>query len=82
MSMAAIRRAYQVPAKRGMKVIAHRSVGTITGSDGPLLRIRLDGEKRARIYHPTWRIQYPGWHRTEQQHTRHVQTVPLPGVSW
>ena len=32
--------------------------GTITGADGGYLRIRLDGEKHSKRYHPTWNIQY------------------------
>ena len=33
-------------------------LGTITGADGARLRIRLDGDKRAMPYHPTWGIEY------------------------
>lgn len=80
--MADIRRRYRVPAKRGMRVRAHLRPGTITGSDGVSVRIRLDGEKRSAPYHPTWRIQYPGWHRSEQKYTRTIVTTPIPGVSW
>ena len=67
MSMQWIRDNYAVPAKRGMAVTyspcegssdrARR--GVITGARGNHLRIRLDGDKRSSIYHPTWQIQYP-----------------------
>ena len=81
MSMAYIRRHYAVPAKRGMRVVANRETGTITGSTGARLRIRIDGQRRAGLYHPTWRIQYPGWHRTDQIADRDIVTVELPGIS-
>lgn len=58
MSMEYIRRAYNVPAKRGALVTFQGKPGVITGSRGAYLRIRLDGEKRAGIYHPTWEIEY------------------------
>lgn len=29
-----------------------------TGSDGSRIRVRLDGEKRAVAYHPTWCMEY------------------------
>ena len=53
-----IRKYYKVPAKRGCKVIANGKPGIITGSRGAHLRIRIDGEKGSRIYHPTWRMKY------------------------
>ncbi len=63
MSMAYIREYYGLNVKRGDRVrylypprgLLH---GTVTGSRGALLRIRLDGEKRSRIFHPTWNIVY------------------------
>ncbi len=54
-----VRRYYKVPAKRLMRVRALGMPGTITGFSGAYLRIRLDGERRSRLYHPTWRIEYP-----------------------
>lgn len=59
MSAEYVRSYYGVPAKRGMRVIAAGKPGTIVGFDGPHLRIRLDGEKYAGNWHPTWRIEYP-----------------------
>ena len=53
-----IRLRYGVPAKRGAKVKYGNSLGTITGSDGGYLLIKLDGEKRSKRYHPTWNISY------------------------
>lgn len=58
MSMDYIRNHYDVPAKRGMKVIVYGKPGVITAADGQYLRIRLDGTKRSGIYHPTDRIEY------------------------
>lgn len=62
MSMADIRKRYGVPAKRGMRVIhtykiPHRK-GTITGSRGSRLLIRLDGDAMSAYYHPTWELTY------------------------
>lgn len=61
MSMEWIRRNYRVPAKRGGRV-------EYTGGDTPKhgtivsgshrLRIRLDGEERTGLYHPTWKLRY------------------------
>lgn len=53
-----IRNHYNVPAKRGGRVRYNGKPGVITGTRGQYLRIRLDGEKRAGNYHPTWRIEY------------------------
>ena len=53
-----IRRTYGVPAKRGGRVDYRGQKGTITGSDGAYLLIRLDGEKRSKRYHPVWCLAY------------------------
>lgn len=64
MSMDYIRSTYKVPAKRGARVRVDwyppepAREGTITGTDGARLRIRLDGDERSRIAHPTWRVEY------------------------
>ena len=66
MSMAHIRQTYGVPAKRGMRIeysgnldkSGKPRLGTIAGSAGERLRIRMDGEPRTGIYHPTWKIKY------------------------
>lgn len=59
MSAAYVRRYYKVPAKRGMRVVADGKPGQIVGFSGQYLRIRLDGEKCIRNWHPTWHIEYP-----------------------
>lgn len=63
MSMEYIRKNYSVPAKRGCRIefLGKGPVpvgGVITGSRGARLRIRLDGEKVSRNYHPTWALRY------------------------
>lgn len=62
MSMEYIRRSYGVPAKRGARVEytgeAETQNGTITGTCGARLRIRMDGEDYIGIYHPTWELRY------------------------
>lgn len=64
MTMEYIRKTYEVPAKRGVQVLVDwyppepARVGTVTGSKGARLRVRLDGDTRSRIAHPTWQITY------------------------
>jgi len=62
MSISQIRSSYQVPAKIGGRVLytggPEPREGKITSTWGSHLRIRLDGEKGSRIYHPTWCITY------------------------
>ena len=62
MSIDWIRNSYSVPAKVGGRVEYTGGVtpclGTITGARGGHLRIRLDGERKARPYHPTWELRY------------------------
>lgn len=57
-----IRRYYRVPAKRGARVrytgAREAKLGTVLSATGPYVRIRLDGEKRAHVYHPTWELEY------------------------
>jgi len=53
-----IRRAYNIPAKRGGRITFQGKLGVIVGSCGAYLRIRLNGEQEARNYHPTWKIEY------------------------
>jgi len=54
--------AYNVPAKKGGRVEYTGGPipmqGEITGADGARLLIRLDGQKHARRYHPTWELRY------------------------
>lgn len=60
MSMESIRNYRNVPAKRGMRVFSRHSQrwGTIISGRGGHLRIRLDGDKHAMSYHPTWKLDY------------------------
>lgn len=63
MSMDYIRRAYTDKAKRGCRVRVisskgERRGGVITGASGSMIRVRLDGEHKSRLFHPTWNIEY------------------------
>jgi hypothetical protein len=64
MSMAAIRQAYKVPAKRGQEVEYLASDGelirgTIVGSSGSqYLHVRLHGNKHTSRMHPTYALKY------------------------
>jgi hypothetical protein len=62
MSLEYIRMYYGVQAKRGDRVEytgdGTPKLGTISGARGAHLRIRLDGERRTGLYHPTWEIRY------------------------
>lgn len=49
---------YGVPAYKGVRVWLDGKPGVIVGSDGPHLRLRLDGEKRTVCAHPTWMMEY------------------------
>lgn len=62
MSMVYIRNAYRVPAKRGGRIEytgekAPR-FGTIIGTYGARLKVRLDGDTKPGCFHPTWKICY------------------------
>ena len=62
MSMEYIRSTYKVPAKRGGRVEYTHPVpprmGTITGTKGARLCVRLDGDDHSGNYHPTWKLTY------------------------
>lgn len=62
MSMQYIRDYYRVPAKRGGRVEytggGKATTGTITGTSGARLRVRMDGDTAAGNYHPTWAMRY------------------------
>lgn len=58
MSMEYIRDRYGVPAKRGARVVADGKPGTIVAARGGHLRIRLDGERDTRSWHPLWHMDY------------------------
>lgn len=60
MSMQSIRDYYQVPAKRGMRVIFDGQPGVITSADRSTmhLRVMLDDTKHSVRVHPTWHMEY------------------------
>ena len=58
MGMKWIREHYNVPAKRGMGVIAQGRKGMIVGSKGEYLRVRIEGEKNIISFHPEWEMEY------------------------
>jgi hypothetical protein len=62
MSLDYIRKTYGVPAKRGARVEYSGGksplFGTITGSRSAYIRVRLDGDKTSKPFHPTWEIRY------------------------
>ena len=53
-----IRRRYNVPAKRGQRVLYKGRPGVIVGCFQAYIKVRLDGETRAGVYHPTWEMVY------------------------
>jgi hypothetical protein len=53
-----IRERYKVPAEVGRRVFYKGQLGIITSARGCYIRVRLDGEKRSDIYHPTWEMVY------------------------
>lgn len=70
MSLQYIRDTYGVPAQRGARVeyTGNGSTiqGTITGSRNAHILVRLDGDRRAVPFHPTWKIRYLGDRRIEE----------------
>lgn len=64
MAIDQIRKSRSVPAKVGGRVRYTGSAdgvareGTIIGGKNGYLQIRLDGDKHAQNYHPTWKIEY------------------------
>ncbi|TCW35325.1 hypothetical protein EDC32_10837 [Laceyella sacchari] len=46
--------------KRGMKVRTPKGTGTVTAAYKTYIRVRLDGEKRPDVFHPTWEMVYYG----------------------
>lgn len=47
-----VRSYYGVPAKKGKVVSYNGTLGVITGASGPHVKVKLEGEKHVRIYHP------------------------------
>jgi len=62
MTLAYVRKAYGVPAKRGGRVrytgCGREELGTIIGASGGHLKVRLDGVRHGMPFHPTWKIEY------------------------
>lgn len=62
MTMAWTRKTYNVPAKRGGRVIytgnGKIEYGTIVSASGSYLNIRLDGWAGSSPFHPTWELRY------------------------
>lgn len=62
MTLAYVRKAYGVPAKRGGRVLytgcGREEFGTIIGASGGHLKIRLDGVRHGMPFHPTWKLEY------------------------
>ncbi len=62
--MERIRQAYGAPVRRGGRVVwlendgKRRTMGTITGTRGQYIRIRLDGANYSQNYHPTCCLEY------------------------
>lgn len=48
-----IRSYYKVPAVVGRVVYAGDRRGIVTGASGPHVKIHMDGDRRAGVYHPT-----------------------------
>lgn len=49
---------YGVPAHTGCRVTLDGKPGTVVGVSGPYLRLRLDGQIRRVLAHPTWMMEY------------------------
>lgn len=59
MSLKNVSKAYQVPAKRGGRIVVDGKPGVITTSAaGAYLRVKLDGSKHSVLCHPTWSMVY------------------------
>ena len=53
-----IRNYYNVPAKKGKKILFDGKLGTIVGVKNQYLKILLEDEKRPGCYHPTYKMEY------------------------
>jgi len=54
-----IRSYYKVPAQLRTRIEFEGRPGVVIGFTGHRLLVRLDGDRTARILHPTWRVTYP-----------------------
>jgi len=55
-----IRTHYQVPAKRGMRVVVDGKYGRITGFQNQYILVKFDDARFSVPCHPTWRVVYLG----------------------
>jgi hypothetical protein len=62
MNLDYIRRTYDVEAHLGARVRytgeKQPQLGTIQGAQGAHVLIKLDGQREAMPYHPTWELEY------------------------
>lgn len=58
MTAGRVRAYYNVPAKKGGRVLFEGRPGVIVGFRDQYLRVRLDGETGVGTYHPLWHIDY------------------------
>lgn len=58
MTIIAIRKARNVPARRGMRCRVDGKPGVITSARGGYINVKFDGESFTRPCHPTWRFEY------------------------
>jgi hypothetical protein len=57
--MSYIRKAYNVPARRGGRIsFDGRCTGVIVAARCGRLFVRFDGQKRTTVLHPTWHVEY------------------------
>lgn len=49
---------YNVPAKINRRITFRGKLGKITGARNCGLIVRLDGESKSRLVHPTWEMTY------------------------
>jgi hypothetical protein len=53
-----VRRTYNVPAKRSMRVVVNGRPGIITSFQGAHIVVRFDGDSFPSPCHPTWKFTY------------------------
>ena len=62
MSMEYIRKTYDVPAKRGVKIKYTGGIkpifGKIVGSTHAYIRVKMEETQKIIKFHPTWKIEY------------------------
>lgn len=63
MSMEYIRETYGVPAEKGGRVkytngSGVATEGAITGTHAAYIKVKMDGNKLSKCYHPTYNIEY------------------------